>query len=239
MPLLQLNEITRSFVVGDETLEILKGINLTVESKEFVSIVGASGSGKSTLMNIIGMLDLPTSGDYVFNGVDVLTANGNQLADFRANNIGFVFQNFNLIGRSTAKANVEMAMMYAGVPRSERGPRAEYLLELVGMADRMEHKPNELSGGQKQRVAIARALANDPDLILADEPTGALDTNTGHMVVDLFHKLHEGGRTILFITHNMDLARETTRIVKLSDGLIISDEPNEQVSRATRESEEA
>ncbi|MDO4910344.1 MAG: ABC transporter ATP-binding protein [Corynebacterium sp.] len=231
MSFLQLHEITRSFKVGTEDLPILKGISLDVQEKEFVSIVGASGSGKSTLMNIIGLLDRPSSGGYLFNGVDVLTASGNQLAQFRANNIGFVFQSFNLVGRSTARENVEMPMMYAGVPRRERAARAEHLLELVGMADRISHRPNELSGGQKQRVAIARALANDPELILADEPTGALDTATGHMVVDLFHKLHEGGRTILFITHNNKLAKETTRIIKLSDGLVTSDKANTPIGR--------
>ncbi|HKM25091.1 MAG TPA: ABC transporter ATP-binding protein, partial [Corynebacterium sp.] len=188
----------------------------------FVSVVGASGSGKSTLMNIIGPLDRPTEGTYLLGGVDVLDADDDQLARYRSAKIGFVFQNFNLIGRIDAQRNVEMPMMYAGVPPRQRQERARELLDLVGMGDRVSHLPNELSGGQKQRVAIARALANSPELLLADEPTGALDSTTGRMVMDVFHQLHrDHGMTIMFITHNPELAEETGRILTMRDGVMV------------------
>ena len=212
--------IKKSFNIGKENeLEILHGINFDVNEGEFVSVVGQSGSGKSTLMNIIGLLDRQTSGYYELNKVDISSLKDSELSAYRSKKIGFVFQNFNLIPRSNALKNVELPMTYAGVPKKERTERAERLLEIVDMKDRMDHLPNELSGGQKQRVAIARAMANDPDIILADEPTGALDSKTGRTVMDLFHKLNEvEKRTIIVITHNLELAEEATRIYKMTDG---------------------
>ena len=188
---------------------------------EFVSIVGESGSGKSTLMNIIGALDRPTSGEYMLDGVDIGKAKDKRLSEIRNQQIGFVFQTYNLIARTTALANVELPMLYAGMPKRERTSRAEELLQLVGMGDRMTHHSDELSGGQKQRVAIARAVANNPSIILADEPTGALDSKTGRKIMDLFHTLHhEQGKTIVLITHSQELAEETERIITLKDGVI-------------------
>lgn len=218
--LIKMEDIKKSFNIGKENeLEILHGINLDVNDGDFVSVVGQSGSGKSTLMNIIGLLDRQTSGYYELNGVDISSLKDSELSAYRSKKIGFVFQNFNLIPRSNALKNVELPMTYAGVSKKERTERAERLLEIVEMKDRMDHLPNELSGGQKQRVAIARAMANNPDIILADEPTGALDSKTGRTVMDLFHKLNEvEKRTIIIITHNLDLAKEATRIYKMSDG---------------------
>lgn len=214
-----MEDIKKSFNIGKENeLEILHGINLDVDDGDFVSVVGQSGSGKSTLMNIIGLLDRQTSGYYELNGVDISSLKDSELSSYRSKKIGFVFQNFNLIPRSNALKNVELPMTYAGVSKKERTERSERLLEIVEMKDRMDHLPNELSGGQKQRVAIARAMANNPDIILADEPTGALDSKTGRTVMDLFHKLNEvEKRTIIIITHNLDLAKEATRIYKMSD----------------------
>lgn len=218
--LIKMEGIKKSFNIGKENeLEILHGINLDVNDGDFVSVVGQSGSGKSTLMNIIGLLDRQTSGYYELNGVDISSLKDSELSAYRSKKIGFVFQNFNLIPRSNALKNVELPMTYAGVSKKERTERSERLLEIVEMKDRMDHLPNELSGGQKQRVAIARAMANNPDIILADEPTGALDSKTGRTVMDLFHKLNEvEKRTIIIITHNLDLAKEATRIYKMSDG---------------------
>lgn len=218
--LIKMEGIKKSFNIGKENeLGILHGINLDVDDGDFVSVVGQSGSGKSTLMNIIGLLDRQTSGYYELNGVDISSLKDSELSAYRSKKIGFVFQNFNLIPRSNAIRNVELPMTYAGVSKKERTERAERLLEIVEMKDRMDHLPNELSGGQKQRVAIARAMANNPDIILADEPTGALDSKTGRTVMDLFHKLNEvEKRTIIIITHNLDLAKEATRIYKMSDG---------------------
>ena len=205
-------------------LEILHGIDLTVQEGEFLAIVGESGSGKSTMMNIIGALDKPTEGSYILDGVDMTAARDNELSALRCKKIGFVFQTFNLIARVSALKNVELPMLYAGVPAARRAARAKELLELVGMGDRMNHQPSELSGGQKQRVAIARAMANDPAVLLADEPTGALDSATGRVVMDIFHKLHrEQGKTILLITHSQELAAECERIVTLLDGEIVSE----------------
>lgn len=220
--LIQMKNIRKSYYIGEPNeLEILHGIDLDVYKGEFVSIVGQSGSGKSTLMNIIGALDRPTEGSYFLNGVDVGTADDTALSQIRNEMIGFVFQTFNLIGRNSALKNVELPLLYKGVGKKERRERAEALLELVGMKDRCHHDPNELSGGQKQRVAIARAMANEPDIILADEPTGALDSETGRLVMDIFHKLHqEEGKTILFITHNSALAEETERIMIMTDGYL-------------------
>ncbi len=224
--IIQMNRIVKTFNIGQPNeLEILHGIDLTVHRGEFLAIVGQSGAGKSTLMNIIGVLDRPTSGEYFLDGVDVANAKDQQLSAIRNAKIGFVFQTFNLIPRTTALKNVELPMLYAGVSKSERTRRAKELLELVGMGERMGHDPNELSGGQKQRVAIARAMANDPAIILADEPTGALDSVTGRMVMDLFHQLHrEKGKTIVLITHSKELAAETQRIVTISDGNIVSEQ---------------
>lgn len=224
--ILSLKDIVKRFYIGTPNeLEILHGINLDVTEGTFVSIVGASGSGKTTLMNTIGLLDRPTSGEYIIDGINVNNATDNDLSYIRNQKIGFVFQTYNLVSKTTALKNVELPMLYAGVPRKERTERAEQLLELVGMKDRMKHLPEELSGGQKQRVAIARSLANRPAIILADEPTGALDSKTGRIVMDIFHKLNqEQGKTIVLITHSPELAHETQRIVTLRDGNIISDE---------------
>ncbi|SUB57837.1 ABC transporter ATP-binding protein [Peptoniphilus lacrimalis] len=220
--LIEMKEIKKSFNIGKENeLEILHGINLQVNAGEFVSIVGQSGSGKSTLMNIIGLLDRQTTGIYSLNGVDIKSLNDVELSSYRSKKIGFVFQNFNLIPRSNALKNVELPMLYAKVSRKEREERAKILLEAVDMKERMSHAPSELSGGQKQRVAIARAMANDPDIILADEPTGALDSETGRQVMDLFHKLNEEEkRTIVVITHNLELAEEADRIYRMKDGML-------------------
>jgi putative ABC transport system ATP-binding protein len=202
----------------------LNGIDLDVKEGEFVSIVGASGSGKTTLMNVIGLLDRPTEGKYIIDGVDIDEATDRDLSFIRNQKIGFVFQTYNLVAKTSALKNVELPMLYAGVPKKERTRRAEELLELVGMGDRMKHLPEELSGGQKQRVAIARSMANNPAIILADEPTGALDSKTGRNVMDLFHKLNkEQGKTILLITHSPELAEETGRIITIKDGSIIGE----------------
>ena len=216
--------IKRYYIGKPNELQILNGIDLDVTEGEFLAIVGQSGSGKSTLMNMIGALDRPTEGTYYLNGMDISTLDDTELSRIRNKEIGFVFQTFNLISRTNALKNVEMPMMYAGVPRKERIRRAEELLKIVEMEDRADHQPNELSGGQKQRVAIARAMANKPSILLADEPTGALDSKTGRMIMDLFHKLHrEEGTTIVLITHSPELASECDRIVTISDGSIIND----------------
>lgn len=210
-------------------LEILHGIDLKIYEGEFVAIVGESGSGKSTLMNMIGALDRPTDGNYFLDGEDVSTLSDERLSEIRNQKIGFVFQNFCLIPRTSAVRNVEVPMMYAGIPGKQRREKALELLDMVGMKERASHKPNELSGGQNQRVAIARAMVNDPSLILADEPTGALDSKTGHLVMDIFHKLHkEQHKTIVLITHSQELAKETERIITISDGNILSDVGGEQ-----------
>ena len=221
--IIDMRGIYKRFYIGQPNeLEILRGIDLQVKKGEFLSIVGASGSGKSTLMNIIGALDRPTEGTYTLDGVPMADVPDDMLSEIRNLKIGFVFQTFNLIPRTTALRNVELPMVYAGARRSPCTKRAKALLEIVGMGERMKHLPNELSGGQKQRVAIARAMANAPAIILADEPTGALDSSTGRMVMDIFHDLHERqGKTIVLITHNPELAAETQRIVTISDGRII------------------
>lgn len=224
-PLIEMHGIRKSYYIGrPNELEILHGIDLTVYPGEFVAIVGESGSGKSTLMNIIGVLDKPTSGEYTLDGVNIHDAKDNQLADIRNRKIGFVFQTYNLIGRQSALKNVELPMLYAGVPGGERTRRAKEWLERVGMGERMKHQPNELSGGQKQRVAIARAMVNEPALILADEPTGALDSQTSRTVMDLFHEMHNTyHKTIVLITHNPELANECERVLTLRDGLIVGE----------------
>ena len=224
-PLIEMHGIRKSYYIGrPNELEILHGIDLTVYPGEFVAIVGESGSGKSTLMNIIGVLDKPTAGEYALDGVNIHDAKDNQLADIRNRKIGFVFQTYNLIGRQSALKNVELPMLYAGVPGGERTRRAKEWLERVGMGERMKHQPNELSGGQKQRVAIARAMVNEPALILADEPTGALDSQTSRTVMDLFHEMHNTyHKTSVLITHNPELADECERVLTLRDGLIVGE----------------
>jgi len=222
-PIIKMRKIVKKYFIGQPNeLEILHGMNIDVYKGEFVSIVGESGSGKSTLMNIIGALDRPTSGFYTLNGIDMMHVKDQEVSHIRNQEVGFIFQTYNLIGRMNALKNVELPMLYAGVPGKERTERAEMLLEMVGMKDRMKHQPNELSGGQKQRVAIARAMANDPSILLADEPTGALDSVTSREVMDLFHRLHhEQGVTIVLITHNPALAEESDRIIRISDGRVM------------------
>ena len=228
-PVIRMENIVKTYYLGKPNeLEILHGINLTVNKGEFVSIVGESGSGKSTLMNIIGVLDRQTQGDYYLEGQDVNGMSDEVRSAIRNRRIGFVFQNFNLLPRANALKNVMVPLLY-GEEHSKNGKEhAMEMLKMVGMEDRSDHRPNELSGGQKQRVAIARAMINDPAIILADEPTGALDSKTGHMVMDLFHKLHEEqGKTIVLITHSQELAQETERIVTLLDGQIVADNGGE------------
>ena len=217
--------IVKRYYEGEPNeLEILHGIDLKVFQGEFVSIVGESGSGKSTLMNMIGALDRPTEGQYFLGGRDISKLQDEELSDIRNQEIGFVFQNFCLIPRMSAVRNVEIPLMYANMPPKQRRERAMELLALVGMEERADHKPNELSGGQNQRVAIARAMANDPHILLADEPTGALDSKTGHLVMDIFHRLHEEqDKTIVLITHSQELAHQTERMITISDGRIIAD----------------
>jgi len=228
-PVIRMENIVKTYYLGKPNeLEILHGINLTVNKGEFVSIVGESGSGKSTLMNIIGVLDRQTQGNYYLEGQDVNGMSDEVRSAIRNRRIGFVFQNFNLLPRANALKNVMVPLLY-GEEHSKNGKEhAMEMLKMVGMEDRADHRPNELSGGQKQRVAIARAMINDPAIILADEPTGALDSKTGHMVMDLFHKLHEKqGKTIVLITHSQELAQETERIVTLLDGQIVADNGGE------------
>ncbi len=230
-PIIEMRGIVKRYYEGRENeLEILHGINLTVYPGDFVAIVGESGSGKSTLMNIIGALDRPTAGSYTLDGLDVLRQKDARMSEVRNRKIGFVFQNFNLIGRTSAQKNVELPMLYAGLSPRKRAERAAALLGMVGMADRARHQPNELSGGQKQRVAIARAMANDPAILLADEPTGALDSATSRTVMDIFHRLNrEKGKTVVLITHSQKLAEECPRILTLLDGRIVDERRGREV----------
>ncbi len=227
-PVISLKNIKKSYFEGQPNeLEILHGIDLEVYPGEFVAIVGESGSGKSTLMNIIGALDKPTEGEYMLDGMDILSLKDKELSRIRNEKIGFVFQTFNLIGRMNAFKNVELPLIYAGKDKEERTRRVDELMEKVEMTDRKNHQPNELSGGQKQRIAIARALANHPSIILADEPTGALDSKTSRTVMDIFHKLHkEENNTIILITHNQKLANECDRVITLEDGMIVDQRRN-------------
>lgn len=222
---IEMHHIIKRFFEGQENeLQILNGIDLSVSEGEFLAIVGESGSGKSTLMNLIGLLDRPTEGTYFLDGVNVADATDADLSAMRNKKIGFVFQTYNLIPRVNALKNVEVPLMYGGYSKKARQEKAMALMEMVGMSDRITHKPEELSGGQKQRVAIARAMANDPSIILADEPTGALDSKTGHMIMNIFHDLHENhGKTIVLITHSETLANETQRIITLMDGRVIDE----------------
>lgn len=223
--MIEINNVIKKYFIGlSNEITVLKGIDLNIQSGEFVSIVGASGSGKSTLMNILGALDRPTTGEYILDGIHIQSMQDNELSDIRNKKIGFVFQTFNLIPRTSALSNVALPLFYMGKSKKTRDNTARELLELVGMKDRMNHLPNELSGGQKQRVAIARALSNNPSIILADEPTGALDTKTGDLIMDIFLKIHkEKNTTIILITHNPELAKQSQRIISLSDGEITSD----------------
>lgn len=216
-------DVHKEYRMGSQTVHALAGVSFQIKRNEYVAIMGPSGSGKSTMMNIIGCLDTPSKGDYILNGYDVKQLSDNELAEVRNREIGFVFQTFNLLPRSSALANVELPLIYSGVRAADRRERATAVLEKVGLADRMHHKPNELSGGQRQRVAIARALINNPSILLADEPTGNLDSKTGHEIMELFEELYAGGNTIILVTHEEDIASHARRIIRLRDGLLESD----------------
>ena len=223
-PVIELQNIKRYFKIGDVEVQALRGVDLTINKGEYVALMGPSGSGKSTLMNILGCLDTPSAGKYLLNNNDVSQMDDDELAEIRNKEIGFVFQTFNLLARSTALDNVALPLVYAGYSRSDRNERALNTLASVGLADRTDHKPNELSGGQRQRVAIARALINNPSIILADEPTGNLDTKTSYEIMELMEKIHEQGNTVIIVTHEEDIARRAKRIVRLRDGVIESDQ---------------
>lgn len=229
--IIRLTDIGRRYVMGMEEIHAIKSISVNINRNEYVALMGPSGSGKSTLMNIIGCLDTPSKGQYILNSTDVSRMNDEQLAEIRNKEIGFVFQTFNLLPRSTALENVALPLVYAGVGKSDRLDRANEMLRLVGLQDRVNHKPNELSGGQRQRVAVARALVNNPSIILADEPTGNLDTKTSYEIMALFEEIHENGNTIILVTHEEDIARHANRIVRLRDGLVESDGLNNDIIR--------
>jgi putative ABC transport system ATP-binding protein len=222
VPVLELKGITRHFRIGEVEVQALRGIDLQVEKGEYVALMGPSGSGKSTLMNILGCLDTPSNGTYILNGHNVSNLTDNELAEIRNKEIGFVFQTFNLLARNTALENVALPLVYSGVSKSGRTERARKVLESVGLTDRMSHKPNELSGGQRQRVAIARALINNPAIILADEPTGNLDTKTSYEIMQLLEEIHLKGNTVIVVTHEEDIAKRAKRIIRMRDGLIES-----------------
>lgn len=222
-PLIKITDIKRNFVLGNEIVYVLKGINLEINKGEYVALMGPSGSGKSTLMNLLGCLDTPTSGRYILNGKDVSQMKDDELAGIRNTEIGFVFQTFNLLPRTTALDNVALPMIYAGYSKSERNARATEVLKQVNLADRMDHQPNQLSGGQRQRVAIARALVNKPSIILADEPTGNLDSKTSVEIMKLFGDIHALGNTVILVTHEEDIAAYAHRVIRLRDGVIESD----------------
>lgn len=226
---IRLEDITRYFKVGLEEVRALRGVSLVIDKNEFVALMGPSGSGKSTLMNLLGCLDTPTAGQYFLNKYDVSKLDDNDLAEIRNKEIGFIFQTFNLLPRSTALENVMLPLVYAGFSKAERQAKATKALEAVGLGDRMNHKPNELSGGQRQRVATARALVNNPSLILADEPTGNLDSQTSDEIMGLLEDIHQAGNTIILVTHEETIARYAHRIVRLIDGKIASDGPNKEI----------
>ncbi len=225
MPLIETQDLWKTYVMGAEEIHALRGVNLSIERGEYIAIMGPSGSGKSTLMNLIGCLDTPTKGSYLLNGKLVSQMNDDELARIRNEEIGFVFQTFNLLPRATALHNVELPLIYAGVPSKVRDKRAKEALERVELTGRMTHRPNELSGGQRQRVAIARALVNNPSILLADEPTGNLDSKTGEEIMALFSKLHQTGNTIVLVTHEADIAAHAHRIVHIKDGTVEKDVP--------------
>jgi len=221
--IIHLKDIIKNYFLGKQVIEVLKGISLDIFKNEYVALMGPSGSGKSTLMNIIGCLDTPTAGKYILNAKDVSGMPDNDLAEVRNKEIGFVFQQFNLLPRLTAAENVALPLVYAGIPRKQRMEKARNVLEKVSLSDRAHHKPNEMSGGQNQRVAIARALVNDPSIILADEPTGNLDSKTSHEIMEIFGQIHSSGNTVILVTHEEDIAHFAHRIVRLRDGTIESD----------------
>lgn len=227
--LITIKDIGRKYVIGTEVIHALKSVSLSINKGEFVALMGPSGSGKSTLMNILGCLDTPTSGQYILNGIDVSRMSDNELAEVRNKEIGFVFQTFNLLPRSTSLDNVALPLIYAGASKKERDARAQAALENVGLGNRVTHKPNELSGGQRQRVAVARALINNPSIILADEPTGNLDTKTSIEIMGLLEEIHSKGNTIILVTHEEDIAQHAHRIVRMRDGLIENDYVNDEV----------
>lgn len=225
--IISLQQIRKTYDLGKVKIEVLKGVNATILKNEYVAIMGPSGSGKSTLMNILGCLDKPTSGNYVLNGTDVSKMNDDELAEVRNKEIGFVFQTFNLLARLSGVENVALPLIYAGMKKAERTAQAEDILKAVGLGHRMKHKPNELSGGERQRVAVARALVNNPSIILADEPTGNLDTKTSYEIMELFEEIHKKGNTVIIVTHEEDIARYAHRIIRIRDGVIESDEINQ------------
>jgi putative ABC transport system ATP-binding protein len=230
--IIRLSQIARNYVIGTETIHALRSISLEIGRNEYVALMGPSGSGKSTLMNVLGCLDTPSQGEYILNGHSVANMSDNELAQIRNKEIGFVFQTFNLLPRSTALDNVILPLVYAGIKKTERELRGKEVMEQVGLANRMDHKPNELSGGQRQRVAIARALVNHPAIILADEPTGNLDSKTSVEIMGLFEEIHRKGNTIILVTHEEDIAKYAHRIVRLKDGLIESDTVNTLIMHA-------
>ena len=225
---IEIEDVKREFQVGTVLVQALKSVSIDINRGEYVALMGPSGSGKSTLMNILGCLDTATGGKYLLNGTNVRSLDDDQLAEIRNKEIGFVFQTFNLLPRYSALENVALPLIYAGVAKKEREERAAEVLRLVNLADRMDHKPNELSGGQRQRVAVGRALVNSPSIILADEPTGNLDTKTSHEIMELFQEIHDKGNTVILVTHEEDIAENAKRIIRLRDGLVESDEPNKQ-----------
>jgi putative ABC transport system ATP-binding protein len=225
-PVIRIRELTRDYMMGTETVRALRGVSIDIGRNEYVAVMGPSGSGKSTLMNLIGCLDTPTAGEYWLNGHEVSRLTDDRLASVRNKEIGFVFQTFNLLARATALHNVELPLVYAGVPAGERRARAVHALEAVGLGERMEHRPNELSGGQRQRVAIARALVNQPSILLADEPTGNLDSTTSQEIMRLFGELHASGQTVIMVTHEPDIAAFAERVIVLRDGQVASDRLN-------------
>ena len=229
--IIQLRQLVKTYIMGTTEVHALDGISLDIHANEYVAIMGPSGSGKSTLLNLLGCLDVATSGTYMLNGQLASEMDDDELARIRNQEIGFVFQTFNLLPRANALGNVELPLIYSGIPSKDRREKAERALEAVGLADRMDHRPNELSGGQRQRVAVARALVNDPSIILADEPTGALDTRTGEEIMELFNELHVGGNTIILVTHEEHIAQHSRRIVRFRDGKIESDKPIEAIGK--------